>query len=73
MGNMQLLEACKATCKGGKSEKGTERKLGNTHLLKAWGGLHLKTTEKRSEKARKGRESDGKKDGQYAFSRNRQG
>jgi hypothetical protein len=42
MGNMQLLEACKATCKGGKSEKGTERKLGNTHLLKAWGETKFK-------------------------------
>jgi hypothetical protein len=37
MGNMHLLEACKATCKGGKSAKRGGKKIGNTHLLEACG------------------------------------
>jgi hypothetical protein len=51
-----------------------ERKLVNTHVLEACETI-FKYTEKRAEKARKrqGGGSDGKKDGQYAFSRSRQG
>jgi hypothetical protein len=45
--------------------KATERKICNTHLLEAWEAIFK--YEKKGEKGREGEESDGKKDGQYAF------
>jgi hypothetical protein len=45
--------------------KVTERKICNTHLLEA-GELHL-NARKKGKKGREREESDGKKDGQYAF------
>jgi hypothetical protein len=44
----------------------TERKICNTHLLEA-GEAALKIRRKWAKKGREGEESDGKKDGQYAF------
>jgi hypothetical protein len=46
----------------------TERKLGNTHLLEACEPIS-KYDGERAEKGGERRESDGKKDGNYAFSR----
>jgi hypothetical protein len=59
------------TCKGGRARKVTERKICNTHLLETWEVI-FKCDEKGRKRA-KGEESDGKKDGQYAFIRSRQG
>jgi hypothetical protein len=72
MGNMHLLEACKVMhVNAGMARKVTERKICNTHLLEP-GRLYL-NARKRAEKGRAGEESGGKKDGQYAFIRSRQG
>jgi hypothetical protein len=66
MGNMHLLEACKVMhVNAGRARKVTERKICNTHLLEAWEAIFK--GEKKGEKGREGEESDGKKDGQYAF------
>jgi hypothetical protein len=46
--------------------KVTERKMANKHLLEAWEDI-LKYDENGRKKGEKGEESDGKKDGQYAF------
>jgi hypothetical protein len=35
MSNKHLLEACKLHIKGGRSNKVTERKMGDKHLLEA--------------------------------------
>jgi hypothetical protein len=67
MGNKHLLEACKAKhVNTGRARKVTERKICNTHLLEAW-KVTLKYDENGRKKGEKGEESDGKKDGQYAF------
>jgi hypothetical protein len=67
MGNMHLLEAGKAKhVNAGRARKVTERKICSTHLLEAWEAT-LKIRRKWAKKAREGEESDGKKDGQYAF------
>jgi hypothetical protein len=50
------------TVKAGKARKVTERKICNTYLLETWEAIF-----KYDEKGREGEESDGKKDGQYAF------
>jgi hypothetical protein len=70
MDNMHLLEAGKANyVKAGKARKVTERKLGSTHLLEACETIFKYD----GEKGGKGRKEGRKKDGQYAFSRSRQG
>jgi hypothetical protein len=72
LGNKHLLEAGKAIhVKAGRARKGTERKMDNMHLLNH-GRLYLNTM-KKSEKGREVEESDGKKDMQYAFIRNKGG
>jgi nitroimidazol reductase NimA-like FMN-containing flavoprotein (pyridoxamine 5'-phosphate oxidase superfamily) len=63
--NMHLLEAYKSIHVRGRVRKATERKICNTHLLEAWEAIFK--YEKKGEKGREGEESDGKKDGQYAF------
>jgi hypothetical protein len=50
----------------------TERKLGTTHLLEACEPI-FKYDGKKGAKRREKGESDGKKDGQYGFSRSMQG
>jgi hypothetical protein len=50
--------------RAGRARKVTERKMSNKHLLEA-GKLYMYR--------REGEKSDGKKDGQYAFIRSRQG